>query len=306
MDIDQSSPTEPAPRQTLGFLRNLLDSRGIQPKNKLGQNFLIDLNMLDLVVRSADLSKSDLVLEVGSGTGTLTGRLADLAGAVVSVEIDADFHHLTRELFGKRDNIRLMHADALRNKNELNPGMLTALDEMQARFGCTQRKLVANLPYVVATPVICNTLIAGLGFTSFVVMVQWEIAERMTAQPGSHEYSSLAVLVQSVADVEIVRRLPPHVFYPRPLVESAVIRITPNPEKRARIPDVAKFRVFLRDLYSHRRKNLRGALAGWPSGRREKPEVDRKLAELGIDGNVRAETLDISQHLRLCAAFAGI
>lgn len=294
----------PLPRQTLSYLRNLLDSRGIDPKNKLGQNFLIDLNMLDLVVRSAELSKEDLVLEVGSGTGTLTGRLAEAAGAVVSVEIDPAFHQLTKELLVNRQNVRLIHSDALKHKNELNPGMLAALDEMQARHRCTRRKLVANLPYVIATPIICNTLIANLGFSMFVVMVQWEIAERLTAKVHSHEYSSLAVLVQSVADVEIIRRLPPEVFWPRPKIDSAVVKITPNPAKRAKVSDVAKFRAFLRDLYSHRRKNLRGALIGWPSGRREKPEVDRKLAELSINGGVRAETLDIEQHLRLCDAFS--
>jgi 16S rRNA (adenine1518-N6/adenine1519-N6)-dimethyltransferase len=116
-------------------------------------------------------------------------------------------------------------------------------------------------------------------------------------------YSSLAVLVQSIADVEIVRRLGPSVFYPRPVVDSAIVRIVPNAEKRAKVGDVAAFRVFLRDLYSHRRKNLRGALVGWPSGRREKSDVDRILGELGLDGRGRAEELDIEQHLRLCAAF---
>jgi 16S rRNA (adenine1518-N6/adenine1519-N6)-dimethyltransferase len=294
----------PATRQTLSFLRNLLAERGIEPKNKLGQNFLIDLNLLDLVVRTAELSKADLAFEVGSGTGTLTARLADEAGAVVSVEIDPAFHSLAGELLAGRPNVCLMHADALKSKNELNPQVLAALDEMSARFGCTRRKLVANLPYVVATPVIGNLLIADLNFVSMVVMVQWEIAERLTAQIGSHEYSSLAILAQSVAEVEVVRRLAPTVFWPRPKVESAIVKIVPNPEKRGRVGDVGKFRVFLRDLYSHRRKNLRGALAGWPSGRRDKAEVDRKLAELGIDGSIRAEELDVEQHLRLCAAFS--
>ncbi len=297
------APIAVLPRQTLGYLRNLLQSRGISPRNKLGQNFLIDLNVLDLIVRSAELSKEDLVLEVGSGTGTLTGRLAEQAGAVVSIEIDPSFHQLTKELLAYRSNVRLLHGDALRHKNELNPGMLAVLDEMQAAHHCTRRKLVANLPYVIATPVIGNALIAELGFAMFVVMVQWEIAERLVAEVGSHEYSSLAVLVRSVADVEIIRRLPPEVFWPRPKVDSAIVKIVPNPAKRANVPDLQKFRVFLRDLYSHRRKNLRGALVGWPSGRREKPEVDRKLAELGIAGGVRAETLDIEQHLKLCQAF---
>ena len=101
----------------------------------------------------------------------------------------------------------------------------------------------------------------------------------------------------------IVRKVGP-VFWPRPKVDSAIVKIVPNPEKRAKVGDVGKFRVFLRNLYSHRRKNLRGALAGWPSGRRDKSVVDAKLAALGIDGSVRAEDLSIEQHLQLCAAFA--
>jgi 16S rRNA (adenine1518-N6/adenine1519-N6)-dimethyltransferase len=256
------------------------------------------------VVRTANLSKTDLAFEVGSGTGTLTGRLAEAAGAVVSVEIDPQFFELASELLAARANVRLVKADVLKRKNELNPIVLNALDETQAKFGCATRKLIANLPYVVATPVICNMLIAGLGVSEMVVMVQWEIAERLTAQVGASMYSSLAILVQSIADVEIVRRLAPSVFFPRPTVESAIVRIVPNSEKRAKVGDVAAFRVFLRDLYTQRRKNLRGALSGWPSGKREKAEVDRILGELGFDGKGRAEELDIEQHLRLCAAFS--
>jgi 16S rRNA (adenine1518-N6/adenine1519-N6)-dimethyltransferase len=292
------------PRQTLSYLRNLLAERGIKPKGKLGQNFLIDLNVLDLVVRTAELTHDDLVLEVGSGTGTLTSRLAQAAGAVVTVDVDPAFYLLTSELMLSQPNVRPMQADALRTKNEINPTIFTALDDQARQFHCTHRKLVANLPYVVATPVICNLLISPMPFDLMVVMVQWEIAERMTALPNTNAYSSLAVLVQSLADVTIIRRLAPTVFWPKPQVESAIVKIAPNAEKRAKVGDVQKFRTFLRDLYSHRRKNLRGALAGWPSGKREKPDVDRKLAEIGIDGSQRAETLDIEQHLRLCAAFA--
>ncbi len=299
-----SEEQAPLPRQTLSYLRNLLTERGIKPKGKLGQNFLIDLNVLDLVVRTAELTREDLVLEVGSGTGTLTSRLADAAGAVVTVDVDPAFYALTSELMLSHPNVRPMQADALRTKNEINPTIFTALDDQARQFHCTRRKLVANLPYVVATPVICNLLISPMPLDSIVVMVQWEIAERMTALPNTNEYSSLAVLVQSLADVTIIRRLAPTVFWPKPQVESAIVKIVPNAEKRAKVGDVPKFRAFLRDLYSHRRKNLRGALAGWPSGRREKPDVDRKLAELGIDGSQRAETLDVEQHLRLCAAFS--
>ena len=293
----------PQPRQTLGYLRHLLESRGLRPKNKLGQNFLIDLNLLDVLLRAAEPSKRDLALEVGGGTGSLTARLADAAGAVLSVEVDPDMHALAAELVGPRPNVIQLHCDVLRNKNELNPRVLEALAELRQRSGCDRLKLIANLPYAVATPVIANLLLSDLNVERMAVTVQWEIAERLMAKVGTADYGALAVLVQSLADVELVRRLPPTVFWPRPQVDSAIELIRPNAVKRAKVGDVMKLRHFLRDLYVHRRKNLRGALAGWPGGRRDKGNVDRTLAELGIDGTKRAEDLDLEQHLRLCAAF---
>jgi 16S rRNA (adenine1518-N6/adenine1519-N6)-dimethyltransferase len=292
-----------SPRQTLSYLRNLFEGRGIRPKSKLGQNFLIDLNLVDLLIRTAELTGDDLVLEIGSGTGSVTALLAEQAGAVLSVELDAAFCDLTRQAIRGHENVTLMHADILRNKNELNPGVLETLAAMQQRSGCGRLKLVANLPYVVATPVIANLLLSELLFERMVVTVQWEIAERLAATPSTKPYGALAVLVQSVADVTVVRRLAPSVFWPRPKVASAIVHIRPNAAKRARAGDVLRLRHFLRDLYAHRRKNLRGALTGWPTGRREKAVVDTKLAQLGLTGTMRAEALDVEQHLRLCAAF---
>jgi 16S rRNA (adenine1518-N6/adenine1519-N6)-dimethyltransferase len=292
-----------SPRQTLSFLRNLFETHGIKPKSKLGQCFLIDLNLLDILVQTAELTPKDLVLEVGSGTGSLTARLADQAGAVLGVEIDPDFIELLRETLVIRAAIRIIHADVLKNKNEMNPEVLTALEDMKRKSGCDLLKLVANLPYAVAVPVIGNFLISDLTFERMVVTLQWEIAERLLARPGSKAFGSLAVLVQSLSEVTLIRQLPPSVFWPRPQVASAIVLIRPDAAKRARVGDVPRFRRFLRDLYVHRRKNLRGALSALPSGRRDKAEVGRKLAELGIDGTVRAEMLDVEQHLRLCAMF---
>jgi 16S rRNA (adenine1518-N6/adenine1519-N6)-dimethyltransferase len=297
------APPAPAPRQTLSYLRNLFDQRGLKPKNKLGQNFLIDLNLLDLLVRSAELTRDDLVLEVGSGTGSLTVRLAEQTGAVFSVEVDPAFFQLAGETTAGRANVRLVQGDILKNKNQVNPDLLATLAEFRQQFNCPRFKLVANLPYAVATPVIANFLIADPTLERMVVMVQWELAERMTAPPGVKDYSALSVLVQSLADVELIRRLPPEAFWPRPQVASAIVRIRPSAQKRARVGDVLRFRNFLRDLYVHRRKILRGALACLPSGRVPKEEVDRKLAELGLPGTTRSETLDVEQHLRLCEAF---
>jgi 16S rRNA (adenine1518-N6/adenine1519-N6)-dimethyltransferase len=294
----------PSPRQTLSYIRYLLQAHGLSPKNKMGQNFLIDLNLLDLVLQTAELGREDAVLEVGTGTGSLTARLCDEAGAVVSVELDLDFSRMASELLAGRGNLSLLHADILERKNETNPDVLKEWDRCAAAAGCTRRKLVANLPYVVATPVIANLLIAGLDIERMVVMVQWEMAERLVAEPGTKEYSSLAVLVQSLAEVRVIRRLPPSVFWPKPKVDSAIVHIRPDAEKRQLIPDPAAYRAFLRDLYTHRRKNLRQALVGWPGGKRDKKEVDAKLVELGFDGLRRAETLDLAQHRRLFMAFS--
>jgi 16S rRNA (adenine1518-N6/adenine1519-N6)-dimethyltransferase len=297
------TPTTPSTRQTLSYLRNLFAERGIKPKNKLGQNFLIDLNLLDLLLRSAELTREDLALEVGSGTGSLTVRLVEQAGAVVSIEIDPAFAALTDEEVKQRDHITLLHTDILKNKNELNPDVLHAVADLGQRCGTQRVKLVSNLPYAVAVPVITNLLLCDLAIERMVVTVQWEIAERLLASPSTKDYGALAVLVQSLADVELIRRLSPKVFWPRPLVDSAIVYIRPNAAKRRHVGDPSRFRAFLRDLYVHRRKNLRGALASLPNRDLSKSEVDARLAELGLDSSLRAEVLDVEQHLRLCEHF---
>src|SRR6266852_1496680 len=151
-----------SPRQTQSYLRNLFQSRGIQPKSKLGQCFLIYLNLLDILVQTAELTPKNVVLEVGSGTGSLTGQMADRAGGVLAVEIDPSFVDLIRETLGDRENVRVFHADALKNKNEINPHVLAALEELKQKMGCASLKLVANLPYAVAVPVLANLLLSDL------------------------------------------------------------------------------------------------------------------------------------------------
>lgn len=298
--MDQLPPTQ---RQSLSYIKGLLQSRRLIPKNKMGQNFLIDLNLVDLVARTGELTKEDCVLEVGTGTGGLTARMAYDAGGVFTVELDPDFFNLARGILLHQPNVRQMHGDCLAGKNELNPDMIDGWLAMRDEMKLTRLKLVANLPYAIATPLIGNLLISGLPIERFVAMVQLEVAERMIAQPGTKDYNSLAVLVQSLGSAEIVRTIAPTNFWPQPAVDSAVVMIKPDAAKIARLPALKRWRAFLRDLYTHRRKNLRAALAGWPSGRKDKKVIDAKLAELGFDGAIRAEMLSVDDHLKLFAGF---
>lgn len=293
----------PTPRQTLSFIKQVLAAHGLQAKSKLGQNYLIDLNLIDLIARVAELGPADAVLEVGTGTGSLTARLAKDAGAVVTIEIDAHFAPVAQSLVGPRPNVQYLTGDCLAKKSGLNPELLAAWDAAAQQAGIRQRKVVANLPYVIATPLISNLLCSGIDIERMVVMVQWEIAERLAAAAGTKDYNALSVLVQSLADVEIVRKVAPTNFHPRPKVDSAIVLIRPDAGRRAAVGDVPRFRDFLRDLYIHRRKNLRGALIGSARGRRDKAHVDSTLKHLEIDGNLRAESLTLADHLRLCNAF---
>ena len=286
-------------RQTQRYLRHLFEARGLRPKGKLGQSFLIDLNLLELLVRTAELTPEDLVVEVGTGSGSMTATLCQQAGAVIGVEIDSDFYELARETTASFGNVTLISGDILKSKNQLNPVVLATIEKGRVSGSIQRLKLVANLPYVVATPVISNFLMTDLPFERMVVTIQWELGERLAARPSTKDYSALSVLVQSLADVEIIRRMPPTAFWPKPKVESAIMLIRPSAEKRARIADLPGFQSFVRDLYLHRRKNLRGALLPVVRERFSKEELDAALAQHGFDPAGRAEALGVEDHLRL-------
>jgi 16S rRNA (adenine1518-N6/adenine1519-N6)-dimethyltransferase len=287
------------PRQTQSYLRGLFEARGLRPKSKLGQSFLVDLNLMDLIVSSAELTSRDLVLEVGCGSGSLTAKLAAQAGALLGIEIDRDFYELAQENTISLANVLLVNADILERKNVINPKVIETLGKMLAGGATERLKLVSNLPYVVATPVISNFLLTDLPFERMVVTIQWELAERLAAAPSTKDFSALSVLVQSLADVEILRKLPPQAFWPRPKVDSGLMLIRPNAEKRARIADLPRVHAFLRDLYLHRRKNLRGALLPSHGERFTKPQLDETLVASGFDPSGRAEALSVEEHLRL-------
>ena len=146
------------PRQTLSFLRTRFREVGINPTNKFGQNFLIDLNLVEMLVSSAEIDQHDVVLEVGTGTGSLTGMMAARAGAVVTVEIDPQLHAMASEELAEFDNVTMLHQDALKNKNNLHPHVIATVEEQLAKVDGGRFKLVANLPYNIATPILSNLL----------------------------------------------------------------------------------------------------------------------------------------------------
>jgi 16S rRNA (adenine1518-N6/adenine1519-N6)-dimethyltransferase len=291
------------PRQTQSHLRGVFGERGISPQRRLGQNFLIDLNIHDLIVNAAQASPDDLILEVGSGTGALTSLLAARGASVVAVEIDAAMARLTAEAIASLPGVQLRHHDVLKNKNAIDPGLLEHIKAELAAGTGKRFKLVANLPYQVATPVITNLLVhADLCPVLMVVTIQRELALRLTAEPMSSSYGAVSVVVQALADVSILRSLPPSVFWPRPQVHSAVVAIRPSPAKRAVVGDIAWFHQFVRRLFLHRRKYLRHQLAEIWRGNWTAAEVDAWLDSQGLRGQVRGEALNVDEFLSLAHA----
>lgn len=290
-------------RQTYTYLRSLFAKRGLAPKHRFGQNFLIDLNIHELIARTADLGPDDVVLEVGPGAGALTSLMAQQAGAVVAVEIDPAMAALTREAVEGRPNVRVLNLDALARKHVLNPDVLDNLRAGLAVSPARRLKLVANLPFNVATPIISNLLVhPELHPALVVVTIQRELADRMLAAPNTEAYGALSVLVQALGEIELVRVLPPKVFWPRPKVESAIIRFQADPARRAAIPDLPWFHAVIRRVFIHRRKNLRRVLHGAWRDRWTKDEIDALLADLGLTGHIRAESLNIEEWIALAEA----
>lgn len=290
-------------RQTASYLSKRLAAAGLRPVSRYGQNFLIDLNLVDLIARSAALRQTDVVLEVGGGVGSLTSRLADAAGEVLSVEIDVNLHRLAMEELSGRENVQLIQGDALRNKNTLREDLMQHVRAARERLGAEGRfLLVANLPYNIATPIISNLLHEDPAPDAMVVTIQKELADRLVARPGTKDYGALSVWVQSLCRAEIVRILPPSVFWPRPKVHSAVVRLDLVPEWRDSIDDLVSFHQMVRALFFHRRKLLRSVVVSAMKGRLDKAAVDRVLEQLGQDPTQRAEQLSVAEIQQLVEA----
>jgi 16S rRNA (adenine1518-N6/adenine1519-N6)-dimethyltransferase len=292
--------TDAAPRQTLSFLMRRFEDAGIRPHNKFGQNFLIDLNLLHVLFDAAAVGPDDVVLEVGTGTGSLTALLAQQAAAVVTVEVDPQMFQLASEELHGFDNVVMLHLDALKNKNRLNAAVLDAVHAHLAAAPGRRFKMVSNLPYNIATPILSNLLAEDTPPQTMTATIQKELAQRITARPGNKDYGALSVWMQAQCRTEVLRILPPEAFWPRPKVSSAFIQITLDGALRQRIPDRKFFHEFVRAMFFHRRKFLRSELLSVVKDRLGKPEVDAILAQLGLSGSDRAEQLDVDTFLALC------
>ncbi len=304
---DDAAPPSAAPRQTTAYLKQLFAQVGFTIDARRGQNFLVDLNLVDLVERTAAVRPDDVVLEVGTGTGVLTERMAAAAAGVITCEIDPRLAQLARDRLIERDNVTLVEGDALASKHRFAPAVLEAVAAALAASPGGRLLLVANLPYCVATPVISNLLALPRPFDAAVVTVQREMAERMTSAAGSHSYNGLSVWVGAQCRGEIVRVLPPSVFWPRPKVDSAIVRLDFEPARRGAIDDPDRFHAFVRDVFCHRRKLLRGVLvrmAGSQEKEAARRAVDGVFAALGLAADARAEDISPDDFVRLERTFA--
>jgi 16S rRNA (adenine1518-N6/adenine1519-N6)-dimethyltransferase len=254
----------------------LLAQARSRPRHQFGQNFMIDQNLVRAVAEAGLLGQGDCAIEIGPGTGTLTEELLERAGQVLVVEIDRDLAALLRETCGSRSHFSLIEGDALAGKHALNPDLLKAIGT--AKAAGKRVKLVANLPYNIASPLVIEMLIAGVDLLAFTV--QKEVGLRIAAQPGTDDYGPLSVMAQMLSRVEILRTLPPQAFWPPPKIDSALLRLT----RHDRLGDQAgSFGKFVHALFSFRRKTLRRGLlqAGF--------DADAILQACGMDGQNRAE-----------------
>jgi 16S rRNA (adenine1518-N6/adenine1519-N6)-dimethyltransferase len=287
------------PNQTLTYLKRRFDEVGLRLNSRHGQNFLIDLNLQRVIAESAEFSPDDVVLEVGTGVGSLTALMAPQVAQVVTVEIDPRLHQLASEELIDFTNITMLQTDALASKHTINPQVLAAVQQRLDEAPNRRFKLVANLPYSVATPLISNLLMLDRPPDMMIVTIQKELVDRLVAPPKTKDYGPFSLWVQAQCQVEILRLMPPAVFWPRPKVDSAIVRITLDPRRRRAIHDLKFFHEFVRSLFLHRRKFLRGVMVAAFKDRLDKPAVDEIMAELQLGETVRAEELGVEPMLRL-------
>ena len=280
--------------QTKHEIQAILARAGSGPRQRFGQNFMIDQNLVRLVADAGQVAPGDVVIEVGPGTGTLTEELLSRGVDVVAVEIDRDLAAALRERLASNPHFSLIEGDALAGKHEINEALRARLAAVSrtSRPDARPVKLVANLPYNIASPLVIDLLIEGVDLLAFTV--QKEVADRLRAPAGADAYGPLSVIAQLLSRVEVLRTLPPQAFWPPPKIDSALVRLT----RDDRLGPVARgFARFIHQLFSFRRKTLRRALAqaGYD-------DVERVLAAQQTDPQLRPEVLTPEQLLALFRA----
>ena len=265
---------------------HILKRFGIRMSKKLGQNFLIDENVVNNIVEAAGIAHGDAVLEIGPGIGSLTQGLAEAGATVTAVEIDRRLLDVLAKTLEGYDNVRVVHGDILKI-------------DISETVGAPRYKVVANLPYYITTPIIMGLLEARMPIDVLVTMVQKEVAQRMVAVPGTKDYGALSVAVQYYTKAEIMFIVKPDSFIPPPSVDSAVIRCTVREKPPVQVDEKIFFRV-VKAAFAQRRKTLSNTLktSGVPA-----ETLKVILAAAGIDGNRRGETLSIDEFAALSNAW---
>ena len=272
--------------QTLTQIKALLDAAGLRPKKRYGQNFLHDANQMDRIVAAARLEPGQVVLEVGPGTGALSERLLEAGVRLIAVEVDRGFEPILRKRLVDRfgNNVRLLFTDVLADKHRVAPRVI----ETVRGFDAERFSLVANLPYNIASPLLVNLAVEHREMALGVVMLQRDVADRLTAEPGGAEYGPLGIMVGAMFAVRRIGTVAPSCFWPRPKVQSAVLRL----ERRSRplTDDADALRRLVHRLFTQRRKQL-GTIIG-----RDQP------LPRGIGPQMRPQQLSIRQLVSLAKA----
>lgn len=259
-------------------------------QKKFGQNFLIDTHVLDKILRSAEISKEDMVLEIGPGIGTMTQYLACAAGKVIAVEIDRALLPILEDTLDGYDNVRVINGDILK---------LDLLKLVEEENGGRPIKIVANLPYYITTPIIMSLFENQVPVKSITVMVQKEVAERMQASPGSKDYGALSLAVQFYAKPYIVANVPQNCFMPRPRIGSAVIRLERYEVPPVEVKDEKLLFRIIRASFNQRRKTLANGLKNSAELDFSKEEIDAAIEKLGKGAGIRGEALTLEEFAKL-------
>ena len=259
-------------------------------QKKFGQNFLIDTHVLDKIIGSAEITKDDVVLEIGPGIGTMTQYLACAAKKVIAVEIDKALIPILEDTLSEYENVRVINHDVLK---------VDIAKLAEEENGGKPIKVVANLPYYITTPIIMGLFESHVPIDSITIMVQKEVADRMQVGPGTKEYGALSLAVQYYAKPEIVAIVPPNCFMPRPNVGSAVIRLTRHKEVPVQVNDEKLMFKIIRASFNQRRKTLANGLNNAPDIHLSKEVIQESIEELGVPVTIRGEALTLQQFAQL-------